>query len=442
MRGLNKLNGDIVTLEAVNIHPTIPNFKAHVNSKGNIGTEKNETPFRQILELKVGARVMLTYNIDVNDCLTNGSRGEVVAVDKSKSGFVEKIIIKFDEKCQGEQRRKSDKFTEQKYPGCTAIERVMFQYSLSKKKSAASNTAKLVQFPLKLCFATTAHKFQGQTVVKPNKIVVDLKSVFGAAQAYVMLSRVQSLEQLFILGSLPANKIYADDKALQELDRLNSISMNKNPQRWDKTMKGDIRIFSLNCQSLQGKLNFIREDKTVKKSDVICISETWLSSDEPGQDFQLQGFDLKLNSVGQGKGLATYFRPEVFKHCTDIKEKFFQLSKFSSPTLDVISVYRSQGGRPELLFENLSKLIDLGKCTLICGDFNICFNADRRNPLIDGLENISFKQFVQTSTHFEGGLIDHVYMRQGPNPVSIKCAQYSPYYCAKDHDAQLVTINH
>ena len=285
VRGLNALNGDIVTLEAVNIHPTIPNFKAHVNSKGNIGTEKNETPFRQILELKVGARVMLTYNIDVNDCLTNGSRGEVVAVDKSKSGFVEKIIIKFDEKCQGEQRRRSDQCTEQKYPGCTAIERVMFQYSLSKKKSAASNTAKLVQFPLKLCFATTAHKFQGQTVVKPNKIVVDLKSVFGAAQAYVMLSRVQSLEQLFILGSLPANKIYADDKALQELDRLNSISMNKNPQRWDKTMKGDIRIFSLNCQSLQGKLNFIRDDKTVNKSDLICISETWLSSDEPGQDF-------------------------------------------------------------------------------------------------------------------------------------------------------------
>ena len=200
-------------------------------------------------------------------------------------------------------------------------------------------------------------------------------------------------------------------------------------------------MFSLNCQSLQGKLNLIREDKTVIKSDVICISESWLSSDEPSEDLRLQGFDLKLNSVGQGKGLATYFRKELFKHSTDIKETFFQLSKLSSPKLDVISVYRSQAGKTDLLFEKLSKLMEFGKCTLICGDFNICFNADRRNPLIDGLENLCFQQFVKAATHFEGGLIDHVYVRQGLDQASIQCTQYSPYYCAKDHDAQLVTIN-
>ena len=69
---LNSTSSELVTIEAINIHPTIKNFKAHVNSKGNVGTEKNETPFKQTLELKVGAKVMLTYNIDVLDCLTNG----------------------------------------------------------------------------------------------------------------------------------------------------------------------------------------------------------------------------------------------------------------------------------------------------------------------------------------------------------------------------------
>ena len=49
IKGLNMLNNELISVEAVNIHPTIANFKASVNSKGNIGTEKNETPFRQHL---------------------------------------------------------------------------------------------------------------------------------------------------------------------------------------------------------------------------------------------------------------------------------------------------------------------------------------------------------------------------------------------------------
>ena len=151
----------LYTIEAINIHPTIKNFKPHVNSKGNVGTERNETPFRQTLQLKVGSRIMITYNIDVDDCLTNGTRGEIVAIEENETGFVEKIIIHFDDLCQGQEKRTHDRSVQQKYPGCTSIERVMFQYSLGRKNSRTSNTAKIVQFPMKLCFATTAHKFQG-----------------------------------------------------------------------------------------------------------------------------------------------------------------------------------------------------------------------------------------------------------------------------------------
>ena len=132
--GLNKLESKVYQIEAINIHPTIKNFKPQVNSKGNIGTEKNETPFRQTLTLKIGSRIMLTYNIDVDDCLTNGARGKIIAIEENKSGYVERIIVKFDDECQGEIKRKSDKILEKNFPGCTSLERVMFQYSLGKKK--------------------------------------------------------------------------------------------------------------------------------------------------------------------------------------------------------------------------------------------------------------------------------------------------------------------
>ena len=70
------------------------------------------------------------------------------------------------------------------------------------------------------------------------KIGVDLRTIFnglkGAAQAYVMLSRVQCLQQLYIIEELPENKIIADPKALVELDRLDRVSINQNPQVWEQ----------------------------------------------------------------------------------------------------------------------------------------------------------------------------------------------------------------
>ena len=433
---LNSTSSELVTIEAINIHPTIKNFKAHVNSKGNVGTEKNETPFKQTLELKVGAKVMLTYNIDVLDCLTNGSRGEIIVFGKNDNGSIEKIIIRFDEDCQGYEKRKSDREITRKYPGCTSIERVMFQYSLGKKVSSVSNTAKVVQFPLRLCFATTSHKFQWQTVVKPKKIVVDLRSVFIAAMAYVILSRVQEIAQLFILGELPIEKIYADPDALIELERLDKVSLNNNPSSWEQDKENSIKIVSLNCQSLRNKMMHIQDDQVLLMGDIICLSETWLESDTVVPELDLQGYELHLNSVGHGKGLATYFKRNKFNFHADVKHNDFQMTKIVSTDIEVISVYRSSGSRYCDITNSLMSLLDTSKKTIVCGDFNICLSANRDNEVTKQLAQIGMNQYVEEATHIQGGLIDHIYS----NNDEIEVTQYSPYYCANDHDALLVTI--
>ena len=170
-------------MEAVNIHPTIKNFQPPLGKKGEI----RNTPFQQTLEIKK-ARIQLTYNIDTIDCLTNGTRGEVVDVVKNAEGHVVNIMVKFDEEHQGRQKRIKQQNLTTRFPGCTAVEKVMFQYSISKKSKRVSNTAKVVQFPISLCFAATSHKFQGQTIRKPNNLAADFRTVFEAAQSYVMLS--------------------------------------------------------------------------------------------------------------------------------------------------------------------------------------------------------------------------------------------------------------
>ena len=57
------------------------------------------------------------------------------------------------------------------------------------------------------------HKIQGQTIERTKKTTVDLKSVFEGAQAYVMLSRLKELDQLYVLDEIPKDKIYPIKKA-------------------------------------------------------------------------------------------------------------------------------------------------------------------------------------------------------------------------------------
>ena len=38
---------------------------------------------------------MLTYNVDVSDCLTNGARGLLCGVERTEDGNIKKLLIKF-----------------------------------------------------------------------------------------------------------------------------------------------------------------------------------------------------------------------------------------------------------------------------------------------------------------------------------------------------------
>ena len=109
----------------------------------------------------------------------------------------------------------------------TPIDKLEFSYSESRKAYSVSAPAVALQFPLKLAWAITAHKIQGQTIAKPLKLVVDLSRVFEPAQAYVMLSRVQELEQLLIINSVNRDKIYPSFQALDELQRMNMKALNR-----------------------------------------------------------------------------------------------------------------------------------------------------------------------------------------------------------------------
>ena len=222
------------------------------------------------------------------------------------------------------------------------------------------------------------------TVKKPNCLVVDLRGKMEAAMAYMMISRVQELNQLFILGFLPENKIFPSPDALDEISRMNNVSIN-NGMKQRKPL-----IASNNIYSLRKNFEAMSKNTTVPKSDVICLQETWI---EPGQEnvqhFKLDGFISHFTSVGKGKGVAMFYK-ENFKFQKEVKKPMFQMAKIASEKRDIINVYRSSNA-PSIFIDDLKTLINQERETHIVGDFNICFKSEKRNKITKSLDELGFR---------------------------------------------------
>ena len=419
-RKLARINEPEITSEAQTKTQTLKKLNAKVDASGSI----RNTPLQKILKLKVGARVMLTHNINTCDSLTNGTFGEVIGLELDDNKCLKRVIVSFDNELSGKERRKNYIQLQQQYfpKLATPIDRIEFHYSLSRKPTSAAANAIAVQFPLRLAFAATAHKIQGSTIKKPNHLVVDLRSVMEAAQAYVMLSRVQALSQLFILDEVCVKKIYASKVALEELDKINVLAMNNHISRK--------KVFSCNIRSLKCHYKDLLSTPSIKTADVICLQETWLTNDS--KVGQIPDFLPNFNNAGRGKGVATYYRKN-FTLSSTVKQDLYQISKVTSDYLDVVNVYRSDGASSNAIVKDLLSMIDQSKSTLIVGDLNICYLSQRSHPVISFLESNGFCQLVKSPTHVDGRLIDHVY-HYTPEHANkeMNVEQQSPYYT--DHD--------
>lgn len=131
------------------------------------------------IALKLGAKVMLLVNMDFNRGLINGACGNIEAF------FDDTISIKFDN-------------------GVVAsIPKHTFEYYYNERVVAERK-----QFPLKLAYGITIHKSQGMTL---DKLVVDCARIFERGQAYVAMSRVKTLEGLYLKNFEP-QKVLVDSR--------------------------------------------------------------------------------------------------------------------------------------------------------------------------------------------------------------------------------------
>ena len=417
------------SFESINQTSTKKVFQPKVDSSGSV----SGTPLQKVLRLKMGAKVMLTYNLDTCDCLTNGAFGEVVGFAFNGQGRLTEVHVQFDNPDCGQKTRKMYSSLNEEYPGKNVIpiKPIEFNYSLSKKTSGGQSNATVIQIPLKLAFASTAHKVQGLTVKKPSSLVADLRSVREPAQAYVILSRVQALSQLFILESLNEEKISSSVAALAELKRMEEVSVNANLLCSKESL-----ILSCNIRSFRKNFDHLVSRPEFKKANLVCLQETWL---EPSilNDTTFRDWTQHNNSVGRGKGITTLFK-SPFSWVADVTKPLYQLTRLNVLDMNVVNVYRSDNANTKDFLKDLINIMD-GKQSVVIGDFNLCFLSENNHPIFKFFKECGFSQMVQYPTHIKGRMIDLVFVDDDifQEDVKFMLTQQSPFFT--DHD--LISIS-
>jgi ATP-dependent DNA helicase PIF1 len=140
----------------------------------------SNTPCIPDLQLKRGAAVMCTVNLDMEKGICNGSQGIV-------TNFI------------GVDRRPEVRFSN----GLTIV------LGPHTWQSSDYPTITISQYPLQLAWALTIHKIQGATLAMAQ---IDIgNGIFEYGQTYVALSRIQSLDGLYLAGFNPG-RIKANPK--------------------------------------------------------------------------------------------------------------------------------------------------------------------------------------------------------------------------------------
>lgn len=154
-------------------------------SKKNVEKLHKLNKIEKKLELKRGATVMLSTNIrdeELGTFYANGSMGTIIS-------FADGIPnVRFNDGTTISIERKMYELTEKE---------LEFDDENMQEVQVEKTVAYIMQIPLKLGYAITVHKSQGQTF---DGVVVDLSKCFTEGLGYVALSRVRTLDDLIILG--------------------------------------------------------------------------------------------------------------------------------------------------------------------------------------------------------------------------------------------------
>ena len=169
-------------------------------------------PAETFITLRVGCEVMLVKNINLKKGLVNGLKGKLVRfIDTGGTAPVIKEVGRGTVPPYPDTQF-SSKFWRPIVLFEKHTEEIMIDPEEWLSESDGEVKAKRIQLPLTLAYASTIHKSQSKTLpfaqVNPQKI-------FTEGQAYVALSRVETIDCLSLTHPLQSFHIKADKTAIE-----------------------------------------------------------------------------------------------------------------------------------------------------------------------------------------------------------------------------------
>jgi len=160
--------------------------------------ERKSLPTPEILELKTGAQVMMLSN-DPDKRWVNGSLGKITAIIVDTEGD-DVIMVELENGTEIDVKKHTWE---------------IYQYYFDEVNNSLGSKVigYFTQYPLKLAWAVTIHKSQGQTF---DRVIIDVGwGTFSHGQMYVALSRCTTLEGIVLKQPLTQRHILMDDRVIK-----------------------------------------------------------------------------------------------------------------------------------------------------------------------------------------------------------------------------------
>ncbi|XP_055056177.2 uncharacterized protein [Misgurnus anguillicaudatus] len=417
---IQAIHTDIITIDAEDYRKD-PRTGVMKRQKKPVTGKKDD--LLDSIQVAVGARIMVTRNLDVEDGIVNGCFGQIVnIVTKTRDGIatVHMLGLQLDNPNAGLKHRRR---VEGEDDNSVYIER--------SEESLRKGTVRR-QFPIKLAYACTAHKVQGMTM---QSAVVSLKKIFEPGMAYVALSRTTSLSGLHITDFIE-KKIYADPEITASLQNMRKVTFEGimpllqhiREINQDQTLK----IVHHNTEGLSSHIEDIRCHHELLLSDILCITESHLSGSCIPQHLQLEGYKMFARNrhvsysthvemaKKDGGGVAIFCKEDIQaqsrQYIQSVTDLEFVVIKIDTPMCATIAaVYRPPNYSLEKFLPNLRGLLDYLDIVdehpvIISGDFNEDLLSAGRKAILEMFQSKGYTQLITSATTEKHTLLDHIYI--------------------------------
>jgi len=374
---------------------------------------------RQMLQLKIGGKYMLTHNIDTTDGLTNGALCTI-------KDFNQKCIwVLFENEDIGVicRQNKRSLYGKGVNPLWTPILTVDKQFQVGRNQDV-----KVIrrQYPLAPCAGITIHKSQGCSL---DEAVISFsgKRAPGPHMVYVALSRVTHLSGLHLLD-FNASHIKVDEKVKEEMARLRTSRQIQIPRNKLLLCENKVIIACHNIRSLHKHHKDILSDSILPGIHVLIILESWLIQTDLTDDYELPGFpfvirmdfDRQRDVHSRPHGGIVVFSKITTRLIAQIKRGqthlvVLEIAPTTDSVINVIVVYKHHMTKMVQFLEVLEEALSLcllQNSTVLLGDFNI----DSLKITNDGntLSNIltsrySLRSMIKKETTDYHSCLDHIY---------------------------------